>query len=348
MKWYVNLPEEPKRNAGPKIPIKVTRSVVSKHDVQRTVTWRCVGEEANLNTVAAHASWTEGDASGTQTSTVHEDGRTRAFHNTLKLPPYGGDKYTISAKRSDRQDVERTETVEVQRKLYYVTNYMNNEGRELLDLIEPKIARIFGELGIELVRVGRARIKDGPYISREDVKAFVDGRPVLPRDKKGLLMRLALVRDFCKTEDYSVHLPVEHGASGSKKSDEDSVEFTNGKWQLTVHLSPQESLPAERQLRFPSNVENVTVTILQFGAISQEKRKSFVSLKTLPSAVERIDDRTIKITIQDANDPVNAVLRELAEKYADGVRTGNFDKEWFDGRPAGGTSRRGCCRPTRG
>jgi hypothetical protein len=331
--WYVNLDADPRNHRGPEIPVKVTRSVVTSYDAHRSVTWTCTPAGTNLNTVVADASWKAGTAPNTQVSTVSEQAQTREFHNRLKLPPYGDESYTITAQRSDKTGVSLTEQFDIRRRVYYVTNWMNDEGKRLLAIVEPIIARIFGEVGVELKKVGSASIPDRAGIT--DVQPLVQNRPALPQAKIGLMMRLALINMAYKELPQTVTLPVVDG-HGAGVAGADTVEDDNGVWQLTVHLPPEPALAAHRRMRLGAEPE-VKVGLNQYYRFSNNVRATwFDNEQSFPCDVVRVDDRTVRIRIRDGVRPNNANLTQLAAAYRLAVANGNFPSTHFEGTPPTG------------
>lgn len=329
--WYVNLDSDPRNHRGPEIPLKVTRSAVSRYDANRSVTWTCTPDGNNLNTVAADASWTQGDAPDTQVSRVGEHAHTRVFHNTLQLPPYGNESYTVTAQRSDRTGASLTQEFDVQRRLYYVANWMNPEGRRLLAIVEPIVARIFAEVGIELKRVGRASIPNRDEVV--DLRPLVANRPALPQAKIGLMMRLALIQHAYTERAQTTTLPLidQHGVGVAGA---DTVVDNGGVWQLTLHLAPEPGLAAHRRLRFGAEPQ-VTVSIAEYYRFEYDVRNEwFDSMNRLPCTVTRVDDRTVRVRIDDGGRPNNANLTRLAAIYRKAKLDNDYPGEYFTGAPA--------------
>ncbi len=326
--WYVNLPTTPGEHWGPEVPLKVTRSRVTFYNDDRTVTWTCDPDHNNLNTVAAAASFTIGDHPGTQQSSTSEVAHTRDFSNRLTLPPYGLESYTVTAERSDKQNASLDKQFDIRRKLYYILNYMNNEGKQLYASLHDDLHRIFDDVGIELVRVARQRIPNDQFVS--NLEPLVKTRPAIPQDKLGFIMRLALINSACMEAPMEVEIPLVDG-HGQQVLNADTVVQQNGTWKLTLHLPPQPNVPPHRQNRLrPDSASSVKVscyTSLEYNIRNNAFTKN---AKDVTHTFRRIDDQTAEITIT-GND--NQTLTDLAQRYAAKVRDDPFDRTLFSGQP---------------
>jgi len=330
--WYVNLPATRGERWGPEVPLKVTRSRWARTNANRTVTWTCDPDNNNLNTVAAAASFTAGDDPNTQQSSTSEVPDTHSFRNRLTLPPYGRESYTVTAQRSDKQNTSLDEQFDIRRRLYYVLNYMDNEGKQLYASLQDDLHRIFVDVGIELVRVAKQRIPRKQIVSEPRLRSLVENRPAIPEDKRGLVMRLALVNSIAAERDFEIELPLVDG-HGGLGAGADTVAHQNGVWKLTIHLPPQQNVPAHRQLRLPPE-PTATVQVSCYYLLAQKIRTEWFSDSpaNVQHTIRRIDDRTAEITIA-GND--NQALTNLAIEYASHVADKPCHQATFSQPPNG-------------
>jgi len=329
--WYVNLPATPGKHWGPEIPLKVTRSRATGYNANRTVTWTCDPDNNNLNTVAAAASFTIGDHPNTQRSSTPEDAHTRDFRNRLTLPHYGPESYTVTAQRSDKQNTSLDKQFDIRRKLYYILNYMNDEGEKLYASLQGDLHRIFADVGIELVRVAKQKILNRQLVSWPMIKPLVKTRPAIPEGKRGLVMRLALVNSIGAERDFEVELPLVNG-QGGLGAGADTVAHQNGVWKLTIHLPPQQqNVPPHRQLRLPPE-PTATVQVSRYYGLTRDIQinRFTDSAARVQHTIRLIDDRTAEITIT-GND--NQALTDLAEEYASHVADDPYHHALFSQQP---------------
>ncbi len=337
--WYVNLDADPRNHRGPEIPVSVTRSIVTSYNAGRSVRWTCAPGPRNLNTVAADASWVQGTAPNTQQSDTSEIGSTRTFKNRLQIPPYGNETYTVTAKRSDKPNNSLTEQFDIKRRIYFIANWMNDEGKRLFDVALPEVQRIYGALGVELERVARQSIPERGYLT--DLQPLVANRPAPPRAKVGLLLRLALIRAAYSNQPREIEVPLVDG-TGAGVLGADTVEDHNGTWQLTLHLPPEPGVAPGRRLVLPEQV-TANIRLVDYNAYSGQVQGWFSSMMYLPNTVTRIDDRSFRVRIQDTDKPNNANLTRLAGIHTDRVQNhlpaDPLDYSYFSRHPLNPTVR---------
>lgn len=259
-KWYVNLDPEGDKPRGRVVGLVVTRSLKSRltsTTQNRQIEWTVTPDPHNLNTVAADAGFTEGTTHNPQQARTAELTADRprnlatqqvkavsagSFYNGLNLPPYGGDKYTVTAAKARNQAQKLRLEVETARRIYYVFNYMTPAQRELFAQIKTEIERIFLEVGVELKEIGRGTLRQEP--STADIAPLVSRLPALR--KKPFTLRLALVNNCGDTASHAATLPVRPSAPPTG----DQVRLTNGCWEFEVRRPPEEALHPQGRLYF--------------------------------------------------------------------------------------------------
>jgi hypothetical protein len=294
--WYVNLAPRDGAAQGPTIPLKVSRSlkgrVISK-TANRRVQWALAADGLNLNTVVGDASLNHGDAPGTRQSVTAEAGA--KFLNEIALPPYGGDKYTVTATKVHNGTVVLTQEYRAVRRLYYLFHYMNDAGKAIYARVKPELSRIFGEVFIELVEVGKSKIDEEQVTS--EMRPLVAHAAGLT--KKPQQLRLVLTNQFASEAPYEVELPVEV----DEHDDADSVWVEDGKWKFRVHLPPEDALEPHVRRYLP---ETLTGTCKLSEYWNYRALFTYGSNNNLPCHVTREGARVAVVTLTD--DRNNQVL----------------------------------------
>jgi hypothetical protein len=308
--WFVNLAARDGEPQGPTIPLKVTRSLkgrATSKTINRSVQWTLTADALNLNTVVADASFDRGTAPGTQQTVTLEVNAT--FLNVLRLPPYGGDKYTVAATKVHGGTQVLTQQYRAFRRLYYLFHYMNDAGKAIYAQVKPELLRIFRDVFIELVEVGKSKIDEQEATS--DMEPLVAHAAGLT--KKPQQLRLVLTNNFAREEDYEVQLPVEASADDEEEDDDegaaDSVWYEDGAWKFRVHLPPEGALEDHLRRYLPQ-----TLTGKCKLAEYWNHRGTFKRADDLPCEITREGAQVALVTLTDDDDN-----RILFDHSADGT-----------------------------